>query len=88
LGDLSGDLIDEINNFDTFRARAKAFVILILKPKIIVSRMEDVLHSVLGERKQWWSRQERFNLLDHSEELHRTPFGTVQQFLCCLCRVE
>jgi 2-polyprenyl-3-methyl-5-hydroxy-6-metoxy-1,4-benzoquinol methylase len=29
-----------------------------------------------------------FNLLDHSEELHRTPFGTVQQFLYCLCRVE
>jgi len=29
-----------------------------------------------------------FNLLDHSEELHRTPFGTVQQFLYCLCKVE
>ena len=29
-----------------------------------------------------------FNLLDHSEELHRTPSGTVQQFLYCLCRVE
>jgi 2-polyprenyl-3-methyl-5-hydroxy-6-metoxy-1,4-benzoquinol methylase len=29
-----------------------------------------------------------FHLLDHSEELHRTPFGTVQQFLYCLCRVE
>ena len=29
-----------------------------------------------------------FNLLDHSEELHRTPFGAVQQFLYCLCRVE
>jgi len=29
-----------------------------------------------------------FNLLDHSEELHRTPSGTFQQFLYCLCRVE
>jgi SAM-dependent methyltransferase len=29
-----------------------------------------------------------FHLLDHSEELHRTPFGTIQQFLYCLCRVE
>jgi 2-polyprenyl-3-methyl-5-hydroxy-6-metoxy-1,4-benzoquinol methylase len=29
-----------------------------------------------------------FHLLDHTEELHRTPFGTVQQFLYCLCRVE
>ena len=29
-----------------------------------------------------------FHLLDHSDELHRTPFGTVQQFLYCLCRVE
>jgi len=29
-----------------------------------------------------------FHLLDHSEELHRTPLGTVQQFLYCLCRVE
>jgi len=30
----------------------------------------------------------RFHLLESSEELHRTPFGTVQQFLYCLCRVE
>lgn len=29
-----------------------------------------------------------FSLLDHSEELHRTPFGTVRQFLYCVCRVE
>jgi 2-polyprenyl-3-methyl-5-hydroxy-6-metoxy-1,4-benzoquinol methylase len=29
-----------------------------------------------------------FQLLDSSKELHRTPFGTVQQFLYCLCRVE
>jgi SAM-dependent methyltransferase len=30
----------------------------------------------------------RFRLLGHSEELHRTPFDTIQQFLYCLCRVE
>jgi SAM-dependent methyltransferase len=30
----------------------------------------------------------RFHLLKSSEELHHTPFGTVQQFLYCLCRVE
>jgi 2-polyprenyl-3-methyl-5-hydroxy-6-metoxy-1,4-benzoquinol methylase len=29
-----------------------------------------------------------FTLLDSSKELHRTPFGTVQQFLYCFCRVE
>src|ERR1700757_3609023 len=29
-----------------------------------------------------------FRLLDSCKELHRTPFGTVQQFLYCLCRVE
>jgi 2-polyprenyl-3-methyl-5-hydroxy-6-metoxy-1,4-benzoquinol methylase len=29
----------------------------------------------------------RFHLLESSEELHRTPFGTDQQFLYCLCRV-
>jgi SAM-dependent methyltransferase len=30
----------------------------------------------------------RFRLLGHSEELHRTPFDTIQQFLYCFCRVE
>jgi len=30
----------------------------------------------------------RFRLLESSEELHHTPFGTDQQFLYCLCRVE
>jgi len=30
----------------------------------------------------------RFHLLDSSKELHQTPFGTIQQFLYCLCRVE
>jgi SAM-dependent methyltransferase len=29
-----------------------------------------------------------FHLLGSSSELHRTPFGTIQQFLYCLCRVE
>jgi SAM-dependent methyltransferase len=31
---------------------------------------------------------ERFRLLDSLKELHETPFGTTQQFLYCLCRVE
>ena len=30
----------------------------------------------------------RFRLLDSIKELHNTPFGTTQQFLYCLCRVE
>lgn len=30
----------------------------------------------------------RFHLLESSQELHRTPFGTEQQVLYCLCRVE
>jgi len=30
----------------------------------------------------------RFHLLESSKELHQTPFGTVQQFLYCFCRVE
>ncbi len=30
----------------------------------------------------------RFQLLGSSKELHRTPFGTVQQFLYCFCRLE
>jgi SAM-dependent methyltransferase len=29
-----------------------------------------------------------FRLLDSFKELHRTPFGTIQQFLYCFCRVE
>jgi SAM-dependent methyltransferase len=29
-----------------------------------------------------------FHLLGSSKELHRTPFGTVQQFLYCYCKVE
>ena len=30
----------------------------------------------------------RFRLLESLKELHGTPFGTTQQFLYCLCRVE
>ncbi len=37
------------------------------------------LHSEFGAR---------FALLDSLRELHRTPFGTIQQFLYCYCRVD
>jgi SAM-dependent methyltransferase len=30
----------------------------------------------------------RFQLLESLKELHETPFGTIQQFLYCLCRVQ
>jgi len=30
----------------------------------------------------------RFQLLESSKELHKTPFGTIQQFLYCHCKVE
>jgi 2-polyprenyl-3-methyl-5-hydroxy-6-metoxy-1,4-benzoquinol methylase len=30
----------------------------------------------------------QFRLLESIQELHQTPFGTTQQFLYCLCRVE
>jgi 2-polyprenyl-3-methyl-5-hydroxy-6-metoxy-1,4-benzoquinol methylase len=30
----------------------------------------------------------QFRLLESSKELHNTPFGTVQQFLHCHCKVE
>jgi 2-polyprenyl-3-methyl-5-hydroxy-6-metoxy-1,4-benzoquinol methylase len=29
-----------------------------------------------------------FRLVESSKELHRTPFGTTQQFLFCYCKVE
>ena len=29
----------------------------------------------------------RFHLLNSCKEMHRTPFGTVQQFLYCVCRI-
>jgi len=30
----------------------------------------------------------RFQLLGSSTEMHQTPFGTIQQFLYCFCRIE
>ncbi len=30
----------------------------------------------------------RFRLLESATQLHQTPFGTVQQFLYCYCRLE
>jgi SAM-dependent methyltransferase len=30
----------------------------------------------------------KFKLMDSSTELHQTPFGTTQQFLYCLCRIN
>jgi hypothetical protein len=30
----------------------------------------------------------RFRLIESSKELHRTPFGTTQQFLYCHCTLE
>ena len=30
----------------------------------------------------------QFRLLESATELHQTPFGTTQQFLYCMCRVE
>jgi len=30
----------------------------------------------------------RFHLVDSSKELHRTPWGTTQQFLYCYCKLE
>ncbi len=39
----------------------------------------DSLHAQFGVR---------FRLEDSSKELHRTPFGTTQQFLYCYCKVE
>jgi SAM-dependent methyltransferase len=39
----------------------------------------DALHDEFGTR---------FRLVENSKELHRTPFGTTQQFLYCYCRIE
>jgi 2-polyprenyl-3-methyl-5-hydroxy-6-metoxy-1,4-benzoquinol methylase len=39
----------------------------------------DSLHNQFGAR---------FRLVESSHELHKTPFGTRQQFLYCYCRVE
>jgi hypothetical protein len=30
----------------------------------------------------------RFRLVESSNELHNTPFGTTQQFLYCYCKIE
>ena len=30
----------------------------------------------------------RFRLVESSTELHTTPFGTVQEFVYCMCRIE
>jgi len=39
----------------------------------------ELLHSEFGTR---------FRLIESLKELHRTPFGTTQQFLYCYCKVE
>ena len=39
----------------------------------------DSLHEEFGQS---------FKLIDSKTELHQTPFGTTQQFLYCLCKVE
>lgn len=39
----------------------------------------DSLHDQFGPR---------FHLVESSQELHQTPFGTTQQFLYCYCRVD
>jgi hypothetical protein len=39
----------------------------------------DSLHNEFGAR---------FRLVDSLKELHKTPFGTTQQFLYCYCRLE
>jgi 2-polyprenyl-3-methyl-5-hydroxy-6-metoxy-1,4-benzoquinol methylase len=39
----------------------------------------DSLHDQFGAR---------FRLVESSQELHQTPFGTTQQFLYCYCRIE
>ena len=39
----------------------------------------DSLHDEFGAR---------FRLVESSNEVHQTPFGTTQQFLYCYCRVE
>jgi 2-polyprenyl-3-methyl-5-hydroxy-6-metoxy-1,4-benzoquinol methylase len=45
----------------------------------IVRYDADSLHEQFGVR---------FRLVESSKELHRTPFGTTQQFLYCYCKVE
>jgi|SRR5215469_15192407 len=45
----------------------------------VVRYNADSLHAEFGVR---------FQLLESLEELHETPFGTRQQFLYCLCRIQ
>ena len=45
----------------------------------IVRYDADSLHAEFGVR---------FRMLESLKELHNTPFGTTQQFLYCLCRIE
>ncbi len=45
----------------------------------VVRYEEESLHREFGVR---------FHLKGSSKELHQTPFGTTQQFLCCYCRIE
>lgn len=45
----------------------------------VVRYDSSTLHAEFGKR---------FRLLDSNAEIHHTPFGTTQQFLYCLCRIE
>jgi len=45
----------------------------------VVRYDEGTLHDEFGSR---------FHLMESSKELHRTPFGTTQQFLYCYCRLD
>jgi 2-polyprenyl-3-methyl-5-hydroxy-6-metoxy-1,4-benzoquinol methylase len=43
----------------------------------VVRYNPETLHGEFGEN---------FNLIDHVEEKHKTPFGTEQQFIYCFCK--
>ncbi len=45
----------------------------------VVKYDADSLHTEFGKR---------FQLIQSSTEIHKTPFGTTQQFLYCYCRME
>lgn len=45
----------------------------------VVRYEAETLHAEFGRH---------FRLMESATELHQTPFGTTQQFLYCLCRVE
>jgi SAM-dependent methyltransferase len=44
----------------------------------VVRYSPDRLHGEFGEA---------FVLVEHADEAHRTPFGTIQQFVYCYCRM-